>query len=155
MKQVKGDLIKLAQAGEFDVIVHGCNCFNTMGSGVARAIRSNFPQAYKADQDTKRGDREKLGKITFSLEYDLSVEPVKSLAVVNAYTQYNYGKAKRQYVDYDAVRSCFKEIKTTFSGHRFGFPLIGAGLGGGDWDVIARIIDEELEGEDYTLVVLP
>ena len=77
------------------------------------------------------------------------------MAVVNAYTQYNFGKVKRQYVDYDAVRSCFKEIKTTFSGHRIGFPLIGAGLGGGDWDVISRIIDEELEGEDFTLVVLP
>ena len=28
---VHGDLFKLAEQGEFDIIVHGCNCFNTMG----------------------------------------------------------------------------------------------------------------------------
>ena len=30
--------------------------------------------------------------------------------------------------------------------------LIGAGLAGGDWKVISKIISEELQGEDYTLV---
>ena len=29
----------------------------------------------------------------------------------------------------------------------------GAGLAGGDWDTISSIINEELEGEDHTLVV--
>ncbi len=32
MKMVKGDLLALADAGEFDIIMHGCNCFNVMGS---------------------------------------------------------------------------------------------------------------------------
>jgi len=154
MKKVTGDLIKLAQQGEFDVIVHGCNCFNTMGSGVARAIRCNFSHAAEADRITKRGDKEKLGTITFSTEYDYSVTPSTSLTIVNAYTQYNYGRTKR-HVDYDAVRSCFRQVKLTFSGLRIGFPAIGAGLGGGDWSVIKKIICEELEGEDYTLIVLP
>lgn len=27
MKIIKGDLIKLALDGKFDVIIHGCNCF--------------------------------------------------------------------------------------------------------------------------------
>ena len=43
---IKGDLIKLAQAGEFDVIVQGCNCFNTMGSGLAKQIKAEIPEAY-------------------------------------------------------------------------------------------------------------
>ena len=38
MNIVKGNLVTLALAGEFDVIIHGCNCFNTMGSGVAKDI---------------------------------------------------------------------------------------------------------------------
>lgn len=31
LKHTKGNLIDLAEAGEFDVVVQGCNCFNTMG----------------------------------------------------------------------------------------------------------------------------
>lgn len=33
-------------------------------------------------------------------------------------------------------------------------PKIGAGLAGGDWNTISAIIDEELEGEYHTLVLL-
>ncbi|MFZ6679409.1 hypothetical protein [Undibacterium sp. Tian12W] len=35
---------------------------------------------------------------------------------------------------------------------RLAYPLIGAGLAGGDWVKIAAIIDEELDGMDHTLV---
>ena len=35
MKIIKGNLISLALAGEFEVIIHGCNCFCTMGAGIA------------------------------------------------------------------------------------------------------------------------
>ena len=42
MKTVKGDLIHLALAGEFDVIVHGCNCYCTMGVGIAKTIKQKF-----------------------------------------------------------------------------------------------------------------
>jgi O-acetyl-ADP-ribose deacetylase (regulator of RNase III) len=55
MKKVKGDLIKLAKEGAFDLIIHGCNCFGTMGAGIARTIKSQFPVAYTADLDTKKG----------------------------------------------------------------------------------------------------
>lgn len=45
MNIVHGDLIQLALAGQFDVIIHGCNCFCTMGAGIAKAIRQEFPEA--------------------------------------------------------------------------------------------------------------
>lgn len=57
-------------------------------------------------------------------------------------------------MDYDAVRSCMRWIKERYSGLRIGLPKIGAGLAGGDWDRISRIVDEELDGEDVTLVEL-
>jgi O-acetyl-ADP-ribose deacetylase (regulator of RNase III) len=44
-----------------------------------------------------------------------------------------------------------KAIKTAFSGKRIGYPKIGAGLAGGDWDIIYPIICEELAGEHHTL----
>ena len=63
MKIIKGDLLKLALEGKFDVITHGCNCFNTMGAGIARQIAIEFPEAAIADNYTKRGDKSKLGTI--------------------------------------------------------------------------------------------
>jgi len=37
MTTIPGDLIALAKAGEFEVIVHGCNCFCTIGAGIRAA----------------------------------------------------------------------------------------------------------------------
>lgn len=40
MKVITGNLIKLAINGDFDVIIHGCNCFCKMGAGIAKQIAS-------------------------------------------------------------------------------------------------------------------
>jgi O-acetyl-ADP-ribose deacetylase (regulator of RNase III) len=146
MKTIKGDLIKLVLQGEFHVIIHGCNCFNVMGSGIAKQIKKIFPEAYKEDLLTKRGDKNKLGNYS-----SISVERNGFLfSVVNAYTQYNYGYGLQ--VDYEAVREVFKRIKNDFHGLKIGYPKIGAGLGGGDWNIISKIIDEELYDENHILV---
>ena len=141
IKEITGDLI--LQAEEFDVIVHGCNCFHSFGAGIARTIRSTFPGAYVKDKETVYGNKEKLGTIV----YTTNTTPI----IVNAYTQYKYGNDQR-HCDYDAIRSCMKKIKKTFSGKKIGMPKIGAGLAQGDWDIISKIIEQELENEDITVV---
>ena len=146
MKTIVGNLITLAQQGQFDVIVHGCNCMCGMGAGIAKSIKEAFPEAYEADLKTIAGDRTKLGTCSFA--------KVGNLSVINAYTQYDW-QGDGVLADYNAIRSCFRWVKTNFSGQRIGIPMIGAGLAGGDWRVISQIIDEELAGEDLTLVVLP
>lgn len=148
MRSIKGDLVELADAGQFDVIVHGCNCQCVMGAGIAKAIRKRFPAAYAADQTTQKGDSAKLGTITVAA-VQASEGPVH---VVNAYTQFHYGRRKGGQLDYDALRTAFSVIKQRFSGKRIGYPKIGAGLAGGDWSRIAEIIDHELAGEDHMLV---
>lgn len=149
MNIIVGDLLKLASEGQFDVIVHGCNCHTTMAAGVAKGIKLAFPEAYEADLTTSKSDRTKLGTISCA-EIHRFPSP---LTVVNAYTQFHW-KGTGIKADYKAIRSCFKEIKQRFTGKRIGYPLIGAGLAGGDWNVIAEIIDEELVGENHTLVQL-
>lgn len=147
MQIVQGDLLALAQQGAFDVIVHGCNCHNTMGAGIAKSIKDKFPAAYEADLETEKGSREKLGTFTTA-----TVEGnERHFVIVNAYTQYDHSGAA-VLVDYDAIRNAFRAIKKEFAGQHIAYPMIGAGLGGGDWDRIARIIDEELDGETHTLV---
>ena len=142
MKEIIGDLIE--QAEEFDVIAHGCNCYNNMGAGIAPQIKRKFREAYLIDCQTQYGNKKKLGTIT----YTENTKPI----VVNAYTQYRYGRGKRN-ANYDAIRSCMKEIKKNFSGMKIGLPKIGAGLSGGDWPTISKIIEEELKGEDVTIVI--
>lgn len=149
MRTIKGDIVKLALDGHFNVIVHGCNCFHTMNSGVAKAIRAAFPEVYETDvMMTEKGDKNKLGKISH-----VNIRrPGVSFFVVNAYTQYDYGYDGKRRVDYDAVRSCFKRIAETFPGESIAYPKIGAGLAGGDWSIISALIDYELDGFDHTLV---
>jgi O-acetyl-ADP-ribose deacetylase (regulator of RNase III) len=150
MKTVRGDLIALAKLSEFDVIVHGCNCFCTMGAGIAKLIRQEFPQAYAADLATTKGDSAKLG--TYSMA-QIQLQNA-TLQVINGYTQYNW-RGVGVKADYDAIARLFAALKKDFAGKRIGYPLIGAGLAGGDWNQIAAIINEQLAGEDHTLVVLP
>ncbi|MCA9984626.1 MAG: macro domain-containing protein [Anaerolineales bacterium] len=147
MKVVYGDLIQLALAGQFDVIIHGCNCFCTMGAGIAKAIRREFPEAYAADQATIKGERQNLGTMSTA-----TVERHgQQLTIVNGYTQYRYGGSGRL-ADYEAIRAVMRSVKAQFGDKRIGYPRIGAGLARGEWPIIAQIIDEELAGTDHTLV---
>src|SRR5215831_95482 len=103
MKLVKGDLLKLAKEGAFDVIAHGCNCFCTMGAGIAKGVAIAFPEAYEADQRTLKGDRAKLGTCTSA---DIAIGN-GTLTVVNAYTQFDF-RGRGVKVDYAAIRSCMR-----------------------------------------------
>lgn len=134
-KKIKGDLIKDALDGDFDAIVHGCNCFNTMGAGIARTIRMNFPDAYEEDCKTKCGDKDKLGTYS-SIACD--VYNMKKVTIINAYTQYHYWGGHN--ADYDAIEKVFKLINSNFKGKTIGIPRIGAGLAGGDWKKIKKSI---------------
>lgn len=149
MKCIKGDLIHLAKEGHFDVIIHGCNCFCTMGAGIARQIRTHFPQAWEADLATASGDRSKLGSYSKACVNT----PSGRLYVINAYTQYHYS-GDGVLVDYDAIKKVFSALKKQFSGNRMAYPKIGAGLAKGDWNMISKIIDSALDGETHTLVEL-
>lgn len=148
MNSAKGDLIALALEGQFDVIVHGCNCFCAMGGGIARTIREKFPEAYAADLKTIEGDRDKLGNFTLATVNRNGHE----ITIVNGYTQFDF-LGDGVLVDYHAVRKLFARIKKEFPGKRIGYPKIGAGLAGGDWQILSAIIDQELADVDHRLVL--
>lgn len=147
MRVIQGDLVKLAIGKEFDVIIHGCNCFCAMGAGIAKAIRDTFPEACDADLKTEKGSPDKLGTISYATVSRGDHE----ITIVNGYTQYHW-KSPGILADYNAIRSVMRHVKTKFSGKRIGYPKIGAGLAKGDWNKISKIIDEELAGEKHTLV---
>lgn len=145
MKYVRGNLITLAREGEFDIIIHGCNCFHKFGKGIARSIQTAFPKAYEADLETRKGDQSKLGSYS-SAHYPCVV-------IINAYTQYRYGSNEVQ-IDYPAVERVFQSLSQIIdTDRRIGIPQIGAGLAGGDWPMIESIINRFMDGYNLTCVV--
>ena len=118
-----------------------------MGAGKAKTIKQKFPEAYKADLETAKRDKSKLGNISWAK----SKTENRELIIVNGYTQFNWKGSERK-ADYEAIREVFKIVKEKFSGLRIGYPAIGAGLARGDWKIISAIIKEELKDENHTFV---
>jgi O-acetyl-ADP-ribose deacetylase (regulator of RNase III) len=150
MKTVKGDLLALAKEGKFDIIVQGCNCQNVMGAGIARQIRDEFPDAWLADQQTLKGDKNKLGHYSIGMG--------GRLVIINAYTQYNTAsKAGEDMFDYHACYEVLQKLSDRFGKWRIGLPLIGMGLAGGDPIRIMTMLEDfaarmEAQGGSATLV---
>lgn len=151
LKHSSGDLLAQAKKGKYDVIVQGCNCFCTMGSGIAKQIREQFPRAYEADKATKSGDRNKLGTYSVALG--------KQFNIINAYTQYgfNRGGANEDVFEYEAFQKILDKLVEEYPGCRFGFPAIGCGLAGGNEERIVGMLEEfalrvEETGGTVTLV---
>ena len=123
IKYIKGDLVRDAER-DFDVIGHGCNCWCVFGAGIALTVKRKWRRAYDADTATAYGDSEKLG--TYSSWSN------SNITILNLYTQWNYKGSNGVKADYAAIRDCMELIKQNF---------------------IEQIIEEELEGEDVTVVV--
>ena len=160
----KGNLLDLAEKGKFDIIVHGCNCQNTMGSGIAKEIRERYPEAYEADT---RMDQEfgashrylKLGNYS-----QVNVYPCAGkFTIINAYTQYNFngsainGEVFNDVFEYDSFKLILQKLLHFYGNYDFGLPYIGMGLAGGDKDRIIAILEDFAEkvsakGGSVTLV---
>lgn len=140
MKNIRiGDIFSVKKG----IIVHGCNALGVMNAGVAKIVKELYPKAYEDYLSFLSSNRSSLGKVCFSQVSD-------DLIIANAITQYEYGR-KRRYVNYEAVASCFEMIGIKGKEYHVHYPMIGAGLGGGNWNIISTIIDETLIDLDHTL----
>jgi O-acetyl-ADP-ribose deacetylase (regulator of RNase III) len=145
LKKIKGDLIELAEAGEFDVIVHGCNCFCVMGAGIAKQIATKYPGAWRADHCTESGDITKLGTWT--------AFETGHLTIINAYTQFGVRtKEQPDVFEYGAFALILRKLAYVYPGAKFGLPYIGMGLAGGNPDRIMAIIENFARKNDVSLV---
>lgn len=133
LKHTKGNLLDLAEAGEFDIVVQGCNCFNTMGGGIAREIRERYPMAALVDNETEKGDYNKLGNYTTAF--------TGKFLIVNAYTQYNMSQGTDVF-EYTAFQLILEKLIHAYGDKRIGLPYIGMGLAGGAKEIILDMIHE-------------
>ena len=142
----KGDLLTVNDK----YIAHGVNCMGTMGAGVALAIRLKYPtvyeEYYKFVMDSAKNGlskKELLGKV-FVSEVD------DTRAILNIFSQERIGR-NGKFVSYDALDLAFETIADNKQITSLSIPKIGAGLGGGNWEVIEKIIDYRLP--DITVTV--
>lgn len=163
---VKGDLVERAKQGHYTHIIHGCNCNNVMGAGIAPQIAKAFEGVLEADENfhVPVGDKERLGDYSYSWsELAADVEggyPARGsnwVCVVNLYTQFGTGGRRigEPDVDYNAIEEGFKILNTLLGDgdYKVGIPMIGAGLAGGDWVKIEEIINRVAPDLEIELVI--
>lgn len=137
------------------VLLHGCNMQGVFNAGVAKAIRERFPFAYLAYRETYLARALRLGEVVWAIDTE------QTRIVANAITQEFYGPGGQRYVSYDAVREAIRAVDALVARTQrpndddgidiagitpitmVAMPLVGAGLGGGNWNEIATILEED------------
>jgi len=157
LKHSKGNLIDMAEQGLFDVIVHGCNCQNTMGSGIAKEIRARYPEAYEADTEAHKPYGLHPIELLGNFSRAVSTWHSQYFVIVNAYTQVNYLPRGVDHFEYDSFALILRKLAAVYPGKRFGFPYIGMGLAAGNGFRIMNMLEEfaqaiEKTGGSATLV---
>lgn len=128
------------------VLIHGCNCLNNMGAGLAQRIAELYPAAKVADSLTQSHDKGKLGDYTVGV-----VE--NDFVIVNLYSQYKYGGVYVN-VDYDALSKGFDKVMSNINSESVVFLIpefIGCGLAGGDINIVRPMIETKFADSKYYL----
>lgn len=161
-----GNIVNEVKEG---IIVQQVNAQGVMGSGVAKDIRDKWPvvwEEYSRIVVPYPGDR---GASVMGMMIPVQVDT--NLWVCNVVGQQYYGREPNKqpygrYTSYDALANGLAKVNT-FALENFiiendwwmhrptiHFPLIGCGLGGGDWRIVSRIIETQLNGFKKNLWVL-
>lgn len=143
-----GNLLTSVHEGH---MVHGANAQGVMGSGYAKSLKEMYPLAYQDYRDIYEDDGLELGTA-------YPYMPSTKLVIWNAITQEYYGQPGRN-CSYDAIETCFADINAAVLSldevvKEIHIPLLGAGLGGGNWEIIREIIEQTCT-VPVTLWILP
>jgi O-acetyl-ADP-ribose deacetylase (regulator of RNase III) len=132
---IEQDILTCAE----DIIVHQVNCQGKMGSGLAKQIKTKYPEVFKGYfYNTKTNELKNL------LGTALICETDDGKYIANVYGQDKYGKSGI-FTDYDALKSGLKEVHdfAKEQGKSVAIPYkIGCGLGGGNWETVSAMITE-------------
>ena len=134
-----------------DYICHQVNCQGVMGSGVAKAIRDEWPEVfteYRSYIDMCFGTP--LGSVCYA--------PINNSnqVVANMFAQSYYGYDGKRYTSYDAFCNCLTAMAREIPKSKtIAFPYkIGSDRGGANWNIIYAMICEILGDWDVTIYKL-
>ena len=160
IKEVNGNL--LTYPG-IQVIGHQTNCLSVMGAGIAKQIKTIWPEVFKEYCDYCKSQSDKhnlLGTIQV-----LKTDDGKYIA--NLFGEYSFCESiapyeeggKPRHTDYDALKECLHRLHTWMVLNDIktvGVPdLIGCGLAGGSKTIVRQLIEDEFgDDEDITLYIV-
>ncbi|MBZ9713618.1 Appr-1-p processing protein [Deinococcus multiflagellatus] len=141
------------------LLVHVCNDIGAWGRGFVLALSKRFPTPeaeFKRWAAGETGQPYALGEVQF-------VPVAPDLVVANLVGQHDIARKSRPTaqppVRYEAIRAGLAHVRLEAGrlGASVHMPRIGAGVAGGDWAVIAPIIEDELtrHGVPVTVYDLP
>lgn len=140
MKIIYGDILDIKEG----IICQQVNCMGVMGSGLAKQIRSKHPRVYDVYVEFIKKSEKEIN----NLGETLLVEVGRGLYVANLFSQFSYGR-NGLHTNYQKFEECLIRLKNTLDNYTKSkdlsiyFPYkIGCGLGGGDWNIISRLIEK-------------
>lgn len=170
IQYVQGDATHPQGSGP-KIITHCCNDIGAWGAGFVEALSKSWPlseQAYREwhkaqnklmDDSIFKGQTEtsgpfKLGEVQFVL-----VGPKLWVANIIGQHRVGMGADNRPPIRYDAIQQGLKKVHRHVLTHSASvhMPRMGAGLAGGRWDAIEKLIQVELavKGVHVTVYDLP
>lgn len=154
---LKGDATNPIGTIEHKYIVHCCNDIGAWGKGFVLAISNKWKKPEREYRKWIKYDKPKLGEIQF-----VNVE--NKITVINMIGQEGIRrKNNKPPIRYSAIRIGFRKIafnltlryakhaKILVSIH---MPKIGCGLAGGNWEIVKKIIEEELKDFNVYIYIL-
>lgn len=144
IQYIKKDIITV----DHGIIGHGVNCKGVMGSGIALAIKTQWPEVYtRYHEHVKRYPDDLLGTCYF-------VRLKEYLLVANMFTQLTYGR-NGKYADVDAIeKSLDITLHRAYTEYLPAYiPKVGCGLGGRDWETEVRPIIEKVASQYPEVIV--
>ena len=143
---IQGDLLDVEQG----IIAHQVNCQGVMGAGLAKALRNVYPDiyvSYKKHCGAGHGTA-LMGKVQI-------VEVGEKLYVANLFSQEGYGKGVQ--TDYEKLEMALGKLEmyARRADAKVYLPyLLGCGLAGGDWNVVADIIHRVFDTSSVDCVIV-
>ena len=155
IEYIKGDIIDVALFYKIKNVAHNCNCFHTMGAGVAKRLNEyTGNKLLSEDKTTSHGDINKLGTYTM-LSYN-------SMNFFNLYGMFTYRtllksyKSNNVFVHWNSLQTALLNAIMDVDGD-FIIPIMGCDLAGGNTDdfvtMIGHIINE-IDDNNRTLYIV-
>ncbi len=152
IKYIKGDITKPDLQEENNLILHICNDIGGWGAGVSGAISRKWPIAerlYREHFDTDPN---------FGLGSVICAKAQPNLVICNMIAQRGIKDKeldgeRMPPIRYQHLTTCLNIINKTTVKSRIIFPLMGAGLSGGDWQTISYIVEGTLKEHELICYV--
>jgi O-acetyl-ADP-ribose deacetylase (regulator of RNase III) len=144
IRYIKGDATNPIGDGR-KYIIHCCNDCGKWGAGFVLALSRKWKSP---EREYRKRPNYRLG--------DIQVCPVENdITIINMIGQHGIGRSVdgRPAIRYSAIRECLKQVFKVARGGSIHAPRFGAGLAGGDWNIIEALIKEELTENGIPVVI--